>query len=119
MDHAKFQIELRSPYEDWRQAESLSDGSVDADGDGFSDLLEYALGSSPLDASEGANLSVKEGKGFQTGISSFRSDIDYQFEGSSNLKEWRASWFRLKTAVFGRSWETLCKELALSGSRSL
>jgi hypothetical protein len=85
-DHLKFQVELQSPYEVWRQSVGLSEDGVDADGDGFSDLLEYALDSSPLDASDQPSLGIHHGADFQAEVGFPRPDVDYQFERSLDLQ---------------------------------
>jgi hypothetical protein len=87
-DHLKFQVELQSPYEVWRQSVGLSEDGVDADGDGFSDLLEYALDSSPLDASDQPSLGIHHGADFQAEVGFPRPDVDYQFERSLDLQSW-------------------------------
>jgi hypothetical protein len=90
-------------YQDWAVANGLSNSSNnptnDSDGDGISDMLEYAFGSNPTAASKnilptsGTGLNPADGKHYLT--YSYRRRINpgtmtYSIENSASLTSWSA-----------------------------
>jgi hypothetical protein len=108
-----FASALSGGYAAWRavhfNATELSDAGVsgdaaDPDGDGRANLLEYALGTSPRDAGDGAvntpALSLSSGKLAITYLRpAERSDLAYAVEWSSDLSAWHADSVHLDPAA--------------------
>jgi hypothetical protein len=78
-------------YERWRTSWGLEPGETDSDSDGSGDLLEYALGTSPVDASDRPMLKFERSSSGVV-VHFPRPDITYQFEGSADLEVWSKDW---------------------------
>lgn len=78
-------------FTNWASSQGVSGTTGDPDGDGISNLLEYALGLDPMQASV-VNAPVLSFSAGQTSVSfavdPLISDLDYFVEASSNLQQW-------------------------------
>lgn len=96
-------LTLRTPYADWQEdkftgneAEDsvISGSNADPDGDGYVNLLEYALGLEPK-AANGAGLPEVSATGgewiYTYDRPADRSDVDYEVQVSTNLTDWSAT----------------------------
>jgi len=80
-------------YASWAASHGVSNGANDSDGDGLSDVLEYALGSDPhLPGMAAAPLLwMNPGQNMITyDIDSLLPDVDYVLEASADLHTWTA-----------------------------
>ncbi|MGJ8698134.1 MAG: FN3 associated domain-containing protein [Verrucomicrobiaceae bacterium] len=88
--------ETQSSYGFWKQVLGITDDFSDADGDGLSPLMEYALGSSPVVPSVGVSPRVGlvnvEGSNYLTlsyGENGLASDLVYEIQQSGDLVNWQ------------------------------
>ncbi len=75
----------------WSANHGVSGAATDSDGDGYSNLVEYAFGSDPSQSSAIQPLQMTEEEGSCTveyHVNSAISDIDYQLESSYDLQNW-------------------------------
>lgn len=75
----------------WSANHGVSGAATDSDGDGYSNLVEYAFGSDPSQSSAIQPLQMTEEGGSCTveyHVNSAISDIDYQLESSYDLQNW-------------------------------
>jgi hypothetical protein len=82
--------EAVTTYDDWAKASGLEPGASptdDADGDGLANLLEYALGSDPLDPAS-ANVLRWTGEAVEFSIDRTRTDVEWAVLSSSDLQTW-------------------------------
>jgi hypothetical protein len=92
------EINVRTPLQAWRQTHfgtAANTGSAadtaDADGDGVTNLLEYALGGDPrsaLDAPAPTGASQISNSRIQLTFPRLRSELTYAVEASSDLITW-------------------------------
>ena len=81
-------------YSQWQIRNGASDESSDDDGDGLTNLIEYALDSNPLDANttspEGAIVSGFGATAYELIYTLYprKSDITYRAETSDDLIRW-------------------------------
>ncbi len=88
-----------SPLAEWRRSHGLpSDGAgeggdlADPDADGIPNLLEYALGSSPVSPASGRDLlptvSLGPGQRPRLSFTRLREDLRYTVQASDDLASW-------------------------------
>lgn len=99
-------------YATFASTNGLASPTDDPDGDGFTNLIEYALGTDPNSRSTTEPLdlfSTNSGLTVEYDLSLLRPDIDYTLFGSDNLKNWSpvATYPVLTDAVFQRLRATL------------
>ena len=91
-DTAVLAVSSPDPFATWAAAHSIAVNSAgaDPDGDGRTNLLEYALGSNPSVA-EAAGLASQVQSGFlqiSLSMDSAKTDLTYTVEATSNLATW-------------------------------
>lgn len=93
---------VRETYETWRLRHFVSNPAgepdADPDGDGRSNLLEYATGSNPNSGVNSGVIEARfEGSAFVLTIRKGpgAKDVRYEIEGSSNLSSWSPSLFTI------------------------
>jgi M6 family metalloprotease-like protein len=85
-----------SPLASWRQTHfgttdntGVAADTFDPDGDGLSNLLEYAVGGDPINAASApAPVPQVSGSHLQLSFFRVRSELDYTVEASSDLAAW-------------------------------
>jgi hypothetical protein len=89
---------MRAPrrYRDWAAAmlpAELQGPEVDVDGDGASNLQEFAVGSDPRVADQPPGLEVEFGESlsFWIAVEDGLEGVEYEMELSENLRDWRVA----------------------------
>ena len=88
--------------EQWRESFGLSSEAVDSDGDGFDDVLEFFMGTSPDDSANFPSLEVTisplsdetseaDHVFVQFEVNPLAQNIEYRFETSTELSDWAAT----------------------------
>lgn len=94
----QIRLTLQTPLQVWRQAafgsSSSSSDLLDADGDGVSNLLEYALGTNPSSAASVSTPSLQStGTNLQLSFTRLSDPyLTYTVQGSSDLLSWSDVW---------------------------
>lgn len=98
-DHLNWRAAAPSPgaaapglsYDDWAALHGASNPNDDLDGDGLSNLLEYATGSDPTKPGHGSLFDLSlNGSAVRVSfaVDALRPDADLVLESSSDLKRW-------------------------------
>jgi autotransporter-associated beta strand protein len=93
---ATINLSVTTPLDQWRQTHfgssantGLAADSADADGDGASNLIEYALGTTPTSAASVATpVAQVSGQRLELTFQRVRGDVTYAVESSADLFTW-------------------------------
>jgi len=106
-------------YENWATANGITDPTLDDDGDGLTNLLEYAFGRNPNSPNPSSPLSVSPaGSNYSLAynLDLLRTDIDIILQQSTDLLTW--STLSTNPSIISSSEQSRAVTLPTSGTRA-